>query len=94
MASLGMAAAGQVPKKETAAVSFGGFLADLATRAEALAARAENTLHPISRGMEPSNACESVTTWMPPLLDEYRNSAFGIEASIRRIENALDRLEI
>ena len=86
---------GAEAQKMCAADSYREQLISLADRANCLADRVENKLTPVSRMAPPtseSTAC--ATNWMPPLFDGYRLSSERIEASIRRIEDALDRLEI
>ena len=83
-----------VPKQSSANEVY-ETLSALADRAQDLAARAESALQDISRGIEPeTNECRKDSRWHPPLFENYLGRAMSIADALRRIEAALDRLEI
>lgn len=94
LGSIGQAC-GVAAQKDTAASNCQRQFKALAARANDLADRAENALSPVSRNAPPESKCNEVAgDWVPPLFDDYRAMGWSIENSIRRIEDALDRLEI
>lgn len=89
------AALGSVAPKQTSASEVYDQLSALADRAQALADRTENALHSVSQTPSPANeACDKVSKWYPPLFDSYIGRANSINDALRRIESALDRLEV
>lgn len=94
MECLGAVISECVPKRSSAN-EVHDTLAALADRAQDLAARAESALQSVSRGIEPeTNECRKDSRWHPPLFENYLGRAMSIADALRRIEAALDRLEI